>query len=568
MEHTLDIFKSQKSKNIETLNNLKVFLQQGKELGIEIEPYLLHKLEIAQESAANGKLHIALIGGFSEGKTSIAAAWMEKLDKTTMNISHQESSSEVKIYNVGSDFVLIDTPGLFGFKEQFDEETRSVEKYKDMTKKYVSEAHLILYVMNSTNPIKESHKQDLEWMFRTLNLLDRTVFVLSRFDEVADVEDEEDYQSSYRVKRHNVVSRLHDLIDLTPQERDALSIVAVAANPFDMGTEYWLQNPEKFRTLSHIHTLQAATSQKIAAGGGLHALCEETKKSVILDILTCKLPVAIELDERIQEEVKGLLFIKERTSDEMSTMMVKIDEIRRSLKTFVSDYFSELILQAKGLSMETFLAFFEREVGDEGIVLSTRLQNEFDRRLQAVSLSLEKIQIGYNADINHYNSILTTLGKRGLDYVVKSNVINNSTVIATRDGAVSLAKMVGLDLGKLLKFKPWGAINLAKGLNGVLSFAGVALEVWDSFEQAQREKKFRDYIEDMVKDFNKQRKELIALLDSDDYEERFFPGYAVMKEELEVLNDTLRRSNEQKKQFADWRAQAQAIDGEFIRVND
>ncbi|NTZ37826.1 labile enterotoxin output A, partial [Enterobacter sp. JMULE2] len=275
MEHTLDIFKSQKSKNIETLNNLKVFLQQGKELGIEIEPYLLHKLEIAQESAANGKLHIALIGGFSEGKTSIAAAWMEKLDKTTMNISHQESSSEVKIYNVGSDFVLIDTPGLFGFKEQFDEETRSVEKYKDMTKKYVSEAHLILYVMNSTNPIKESHKQDLEWMFRTLNLLDRTVFVLSRFDEVADVEDEEDYQSSYRVKRHNVVSRLHDLIDLTPQERDALSIVAVAANPFDMGTEYWLQNPEKFRTLSHIHTLQAATSQKIAAGGGLHALCEE-----------------------------------------------------------------------------------------------------------------------------------------------------------------------------------------------------------------------------------------------------------------------------------------------------
>ncbi|MCY1697273.1 dynamin family protein [Lelliottia sp. SL45] len=568
MEHTLDIFKSQKSKNIETLNNLKVFLQQGKELGIEIEPYLLHKLEIAQESAANGKLHIALIGGFSEGKTSIAAAWMEKLDKTTMNISHQESSSEVKIYNVGSDFVLIDTPGLFGFKEQFDEETRSVEKYKDMTKKYVSEAHLILYVMNSTNPIKESHKQDLEWMFRTLNLLDRTVFVLSRFDEVADVEDEEDYQSSYRVKRHNVVSRLHDLIDLTPQERDALSIVAVAANPFDMGTEYWLQNPEKFRTLSHIHTLQAATSQKIAAGGGLHALCEETKKSVILDILTCKLPVAIELDERIQEEVKGLLFIKERTSDEMSTMMVKIDEIRRSLKTFVSDYFSELILQAKGLSMETFLAFFEREVGDEGIVLSTRLQNEFDRRLQAVSLSLEKIQIGYNADINHHNSILTTLGKRGLDYVVKSNVINNSTVIATRDGAVSLAKMVGLDLGKLLKFKPWGAINLAKGLNGVLSFAGVALEVWDSFEQAQREKKFREYIGDMVEHFNKQRKELIALLDSDDYEERFFPGYAVMKEELEVLNDTLRRSHEQKKQFADWRAQAQAIDGEFIRVND
>ena len=45
------------------------------------------------------KLKVALIGGFSEGKTSIAAAWLEKLDKSTMKITHQESSDEVKIYD-------------------------------------------------------------------------------------------------------------------------------------------------------------------------------------------------------------------------------------------------------------------------------------------------------------------------------------------------------------------------------------------------------------------------------------------------------------------------------------
>ncbi|GAA7488203.1 hypothetical protein ckin124_00070 [Helicobacter pylori] len=35
-------------------------------------------------------------------------------------------------------------------------------------------------------------------MFRTLNLLSRTIFVISRFDEEADIEDEEDYNNQKR----------------------------------------------------------------------------------------------------------------------------------------------------------------------------------------------------------------------------------------------------------------------------------------------------------------------------------------------------------------------------------
>ena len=567
MEKTLDVFKSQQAKNLEILNNLNAFLQQGEAFGVQKEPQLLQKLQMAKENAANGKLKIALIGGFSEGKTSIAAAWMEKLDKASMNISHQESSNEVKVYDVGSDFVLIDTPGLFGFKEQFDEGTQSMEKYKDMTKKYVSEAHLVLYVMNSTNPIKESHKQDLEWLFRTLNLLDRTVFVLSRFDEVADVEDEDDYHSNASIKCQNVAARLNDLISLTQQEREALSIVAVAANPFDMGTDYWLENPEKFRALSHIGTLQTATSQKIAVSGGLQALGEETKKSVIRDILTRKLPVAIEKDERIKEEVAELAVIHQRMRREMTSMQANMTETRAALRSFVTDYFTDLILQAEGLSMETYMAFFEREVGDKGIVLSTRLQNEFDRRIQSVSQALEKMQIGYNAETSHYNGTLTAMGKQGLDYVVKSKVINNTTVIAARDGVVSLAKMVGLDLGKMLKFKPWGAVNLAKGLNGVLVFAGLALEAWDSLEQTKREKQFAKSIEEMVANFRKQREELLGILNAPDYIERFFSGYVMMNDELEGLENTLRQSKERQAQFAKWRDQAEAIDAEFTHVN-
>lgn len=122
---------------------------------------------------------------------------LEELDRKSMNISQQESSNEVAIYNFKDQLQIIDTPGLFGFKEKTNATTAQIEKYKDITKRYVSEAHLVLYVMNPTNPIKESHTEDLKWLFRTLNLLPRTVFVLSRFDEVADMSDPAEFQERF-----------------------------------------------------------------------------------------------------------------------------------------------------------------------------------------------------------------------------------------------------------------------------------------------------------------------------------------------------------------------------------
>ncbi|MGC0926928.1 LeoA/HP0731 family dynamin-like GTPase [Pantoea agglomerans] len=568
MEKTLDVFKAQQSRNVHILDELTAFLEQGEKVGVPVDVQLINKIEAAKENAANGKLKIALIGGFSEGKTSIAAAWMGRLDKASMNISHQESSNEVKVYDVGSDFVLIDTPGLFGFKEQFNEDTRAVEKYKDMTKKYISEAHLILYVMNSTNPIKESHKADLEWLFRTLNLLERTVFVLSRFDEVADVEDEDDYAANVEVKRQNVRARLDDLIALTSLEHDALNIVAVAANPFDMGTEYWLDNPEKFRALSHISELQDATSDKIEKSGGALALSEETKKSVIRDILTRKLPEAIANDVRIRQEVEDLSSIHVRLSKELLTMQRDIAEARISLNNFVLDYFKDLILRARGLSFETYMEFFESEIGEQGIIIDTRLDNEFARRVQSVNNAIQKMHLGYSAEINHYNGNMAAMGKQGLNYVVKSNLINSATVIAARDGVVSVGKMAGLELGKLLKFKPWGAIKFAKGLNGALVFAGVALELWDTYSQAKREAEFKKMIDSMISNFNQQRDGLISVLGGSEFARDYFTGFALMQDEMASLERAMQAIQEQQSLFARWRADAEAIDAEYTRVND
>ncbi len=567
MENTLKTFKAQQASALTLLDRLQDFLEQGAQAGVPLDSNLSSKLQNAINSVSGEKLKVALIGGFSEGKTSIAAAWMEKLDRSSMKISHQESSNEVKVYEVDEGFVLIDTPGLFGFKEQENAETQAIEKYKDITRKYVSESHLVLYVMNSTNPIKESHKDDLTWLFRTLDLLPRTVFVLSRFDEVADVEDEQDYQTNLQVKRDNVAGRLREQIGLSDQEVAELSIVAVAANPFDMGVEHWLANLEQFKALSHIATLQTATTGKIQQNGGSAALANEMRASVIRDVLSNQLPIAIENDQKVSLEVGKLDELNARLGKQLAVTGQQIEDARISLREFATRYFSDLILQAKGSSLETFADCFEREVGAEGIIVSTRLQNEFSRQTQSITLEVEKMQVGFDSEVNHFNITVKALGKQGINHLLKGNLINNTTVLAARDGLTTIAKTVGMDIGKYLKFQPWGAVKFAKGANGALAILGVALEAWDSWEQYKREEAFKKAIAAMVDNFEQQRQDFLALVNSARFKEEFFPDYLLLNTRRQELQSNLDDSRVRQQRFQAWRVEAETIDAEFRRLN-
>lgn len=566
MNNTLNQFKNQQAQMLNLLNELKEVVHQGEQAGMPHDPKLDEKIQTALHSVSGDKLKVALVGGFSEGKTSIAAAWMERLDKTSMNISHQESSNEVKVYEVDEDFVLIDTPGLFGFKEQMNAETHAIEKYKDITKKYVSEAHLVLYVMNSTNPIKESHKEDLQWLFRTLNLLPRTVFVLSRFDEIADVEDEADYDYNFAIKKKNVHERLSSALQLTSEEQDSLSIVAVAANPFDQGVEHWLQNLEEFKALSHIHTLQKATSDKIQQRG-YGALVQEMQASVINDILGNQLPQALDNHQQISEQVDKLSRMSTDLTGKLNRTSHDIEDARIGLRDFATQYFSDLILQAKGCSLETFAEFYEREIGAEGINVATRLQKEFSQRTQSINFEMQKMHVNFDSEVNHFNFTLKSLGKQGVNHVLKGNMINQSTVLATRDGVVSVAKTVGLDIGKYLKFKPWGAVNLAKGLNGMLSVLGIGFEVWDTWEKWKREDEFNKAIQKMVEDFEKQRQDFIDVVNSDRFHDNFFPQYTELKQKVEGLKLSLDESLNRQLRFERWAESAKAIEVKFRMLN-
>lgn len=549
MKTILEAFNAQQAKARAIQDKLLNFLAQGEAAGVSIDPVLKEKLQ--QSISGNKKLKVALIGGFSEGKTSIAAAWLGVV-KSDMKISHQESSNTVAIYEVDDDLTLIDTPGLFGYKEKFNADTREQERYKDITRKYVSESHLVLYVMNSTNPLKESHAIELNWLFRDLDLLPRTVFVLSRFDEVADVADEEDYQQNFCVKRKNVLSRLKDLIGLKDNEAQVLSIVAVSANPFDAGVEHWLSEPERFRKLSHISLLQQATTKNIEANGGLEKMALETSKSIIQDVLLRQIPVAMEKDMVLADELEKLTRAEQRASNDIAVAQKKVSRAQASLKEFVLDHFTDLILQLRGASMETISAFFEREIGDGGIVLDTKIQIAFSKNIDAVSSDLVRIQTSLNSDISAFDSHMVKMGHQGLDWIVKSKVINANTIKGARDL-----------LWSSFKFKPWGAVKLAKGLNGALAVAGIAFEAWDSWKEAQRINEFEKGKQSLIENLQEQRKELLEKINGSDFSAQFFPGFAELQQQITKLSEELGKTEKQRRVFALWRNNAEAIDAEF-----
>lgn len=560
---TLSIFKEQQTKILNVLKKLSDFIQKGQDFGLNVDTHLLKKLKDAIHVTDTGMLKVALIGGFSEGKTSIAAAWLERLDKS-MNISQQESSNEVKIYNVDNKIQLVDTPGLFGFKEQHNS-SGEIEKYKDLTKKYVSEAHLVLYVMNASNPIKDSHTEDLQWLFRELNLLPRTVFVLSRFDEVVDIEDDWSYRQMLETKKDNVSSRLKQILQLNDVETDNLKIVAVSANPFGKGTDYWLSHLEEFKKISRISTLQDATSKTIEENGSNQDIILQTQKSMLTDVLNKQLPVVHCNQQIIDEELVNLSNFSEQLNQQLTPLELNIDNARGELIRFVREYFGDLVVQLNNTDLSTFQDFYDRAIGKDGMFIEATLNERFLTYTQSIELSVNSIQLKLDAEIASFQNKLgasSAILSQGLSFLSKQKV-SNTQILAGRDSLQTVAKTLGVDLGKYLKFKPWGATNLATKLNAVFAVVGLAMEAFDSYKKAQEEEKFQELKQEIKTNLEEQCAGLLNNLSSKEYINSLFPTYQKIKADLRAIQEAKEDTQNRKQRFDDWVQEGNVIDVEF-----
>ncbi len=383
----------------------------------------------------------------------------------------------------------------------------------------------------------------MNWLFRTLNLLSRTIFVISRFDEEADIEDEEDYNKRFKIKKENVQNRLNDLISLSEKEKEGLIIVAVAANPFDLGVEHWLKHQEEFQKLSHIKALQDATQKKIKENGGKLTIIEEAKKSVIQDVVYRQMPPAKQALQDINGEMEYLNKTLEKRRKDIQDLDKEISQARIHLREFIARYFSDLILQVLGTSLETFNDFITREIGDEYINMETRVKNEFEKQTQGISNEIAKIGTSFNADMSSFEKHAGTFGRIGIDLLKQSKFINTTNIKAARDGIVAVAKFTGIDLA--LKFKPWGAIKLASNLNKALPLIGLAFEAWDSYNKYQKEQEFEKAKEKMKSHFDGQKQEILALInDETRFKQTCFLSVFELEETIQACEESVKKTQE------------------------
>ena len=474
-------FNASKTEVIKSLDNLQNLVGALEKLGLDVTQDI-DKIKKAIGDVQADALRIALLGAFSDGKTSVVAGWLGQVMKN-MKIDTNESSDALAIYrpdNLQDRCEIVDTPGLFGDKEKAAENGALVQ-YGDITKNYISEAHLIFYVVDATNPLKESHQDIVRWVLRDLNKLSSTIFVINKMDEVADLRDAEEFQQQSSIKKNNLLDKLQRFVDLSPAEREAINVVCVASNPNSRGLEFWLEQKDLYDQRSRISELKQVT-QRVLDGSGRETLIKKTGIDVVRDVLGKK--IAMAKDELIKFE---LLAANQRRDS--ARIQEDIYEGKRKVLATVGNLYQELgnlekdlLNSIRTLPRDQVHAFLEAEIGFTKNDIGEKLRFRIDHLFSTAFNQSSTIMNGISASIEHQldtssdfaDSITASAlsaSSRALSAVSKIPVESiKSGVFLARETLKNLT-------GYVYKFKPWEATKLAANISRWAGPIGAGIQV-------------------------------------------------------------------------------------------
>ncbi len=271
--------------------------------------------------------------------------------------------------------------------------------------------------------------------------------------------------------------------------------------------------------------------------------------------------------KNLKRELEYLNKAMEKRLKEIQSLNGEISQARINLREFIIRYFSDLILQVSGTSLETFNDFVKREIGNEGINIETKVQNAFERETQGILNEIAKIETSFNADRSLFEKHAGTLGKIGNELLTKSGLINATNIKLARDTIATVGKFVGIDLA--FKFKPWGTVKLASNLNKALPFIGIVFEAWDSWNKYQKEQKLEEAKKGMVSNFDNQKKEILDLInDETRFKQTCFLSALELEKSLQEIKEAIEKTQEYDQEFEKWiKTGEDLIKGEdFIEV--
>lgn len=502
-------FNVEKQTALKGLEQLRAVLDELGEMGADVGSEL-QKIDSAVQAVESDVLRIALLGAFSDGKTSVIAAWLGKV-MADMNIDMDESSDRLAIYSpegLPEKCEIVDTPGLFGDKEKSVEGEQVM--YEDLTKHYISEAHLILYVVDATNPLKESHNDIVKWVLRDLNKLSSTIFVINKMDEVTDLTEQVLFDAQATIKKDNLKGKLQRAANLSSDEMARLNIVCLASNPNGRGLPFWFGKPEHYESRSRINDLKAMTTEVLRHNVPA-VLIAKTGLDVVRDVVGQHVL-------RAEEQLGQLKAFAEQNAEESARISQDIATGRREVKRLAGELFEELQNLEKGLlgklrplGLENIREFLEDELGytEEGVgfKLNLKIKGAIDRSFDQSSKVTSRISQDIGRQLNSSESFLNAMGDSALKSMggAAKGIANLSPDIIK--GAVFAARdALSAVTGVAIKFKPWQATKIAGAISKWAGPAGAAitltsdlLSAYKAHELEQELKSAKDSIAEVIK---------------------------------------------------------------------
>ena len=527
------------------MQELDIILQEGEKLGLNLQE-VYKKVAHVQETISDEKIKIVLLSSFSDGKTTIIAALNEQIEDN-MKIDSDESSDEIIVYHpqgLAKDFEIMDTPGLFGSKEK--EVEGEAIRFSEITERFISEAHIILYVCDAVTPLKESHASFIEKVMRQYNKLPSTIFVINKMDEAGyDLLDEKDFQRGVAIKTENLVKRLKDTIDLTDAEAEELNIVCIAADPKGKGLTKWFERLEDYKKRSHIDDLRACIDRIIDSCDKelLHKSVELATMTDIADMLSQNITA---VSQSIGETIKERTIVINDSKSELALLKSDLNNARKLMSDRLNELKNGIFAELDAITMEDLNSFIEQKIGVEENGISFYIFNN------EVNQIIRECSEGNNVALHEHAQLIdqkiSSMKQFAIDGLksgtkfIKNIKISGETVKAVRDVVC-----------KSFKFKPWGAIKLASKVNKVMPAIGVIIDgafAW--YERKQDDKRRQEFEKNKktIKDaINKTIANIFATFSDDEkYIQNYAPSYEHINQEIEsMVSDNNRMLENQEK---------------------
>lgn len=545
-----------KKKIQKALNEALEYLNSAREIGIDLFGSY-SQIKDALAILESDRVTIALLGSFSDGKTTVVSALVGKVFDN-MKIDINESSDTINVYEaefLGKEFLFVDTPGLFGSREKIEDGKKI--KLSQITEDYISQANIVIYITDVANPLPMSHQEPLRHVMRDLRKLDNAIFVINKMDDRYDPLDEREFTEGIDIKTSNLRNRLKDCLSLSPSETDALKIVCIAADPKGKGLPYWFENPEKYAERSHIGFLKNAVTKTVSTID-VTSINSKTALDTAIDALGTVSDAIEDAKFPVKQSISKSRPIIRDMRDRLDAANWSVRDNKESMQQTLDNYERELKETIQGASIETIGNIINLELGcsDEKVdfsIVTRRIESTMTTCAESSNITIDRAACELLEGANLSDRLIKDALQHG-GSMLKNAKITPEMVGKIRD-----------EFFKNFKFKPWGKIKLAGNLTKWVGRIGVGLtiglEIYDWYKKHKQQKDLAETKKGLVSAITYIFNQAHALYSSnEEFITNFAPGLLQLKQmieakdqEIEELRRRVALMDEQQNRIKTWR---------------